>query len=227
MSCLPSGYSDLFVTMRDACKAFNEGRESAAHSGYHRLMPSLLSDRFDGALVIASDLHRHQLRKGTAVPYIAHLLAVTSLVLGQGGDEDQAISALLHDAVEDQGGEPILAMIRRGFGDRVAAIVEDCTDSYDPPRPPWRVRKELYVARVARIREDAFIVSIADKLENTRNILAGLRAFGDEAWERFSAGRDNVLWYYGALVDAYGRVTDGRLLDALRESVGDLERAAR
>lgn len=198
-----------------------------AASGYHREMPSLLTDRFDGALVIASDLHRHQLRKGTAVPYVAHLLSVAALVLGQGGDEDQAISALLHDSVEDQGGPPILAMIRRGFGDRVAAIVEDCSDSYEPPRPPWRVRKELYVARVPRIREDALIVSIADKLENTRNILAGLKAFGDEAWERFSAGKENVLWYYGTLVDAYGRVTDGRLLDALREAVDELQRAGR
>ena len=188
-------------------------------------MTSFLTDRFDGALVIASDLHRRQFRKGTAVPYVTHLLSVTALVLGHGGDEDQVIAALLHDAVEDQGGAPILTMIRRGFGDRVAAIVEDCTDGHESPKPSWRVQKELHVARLGRIRADALPVSIADKLDNTRHILAAFRIHHDATWNRFTAGRDDVLWYQRALVEAYARVTGGSLLEALRETVMQLELA--
>ena len=133
------------------------------------------------ALAMAATLHRCQLRKGTSTPYLAHLLGVTALVWEYGGDEEQAIAALLHDAVEDQGGAPTLERIRLGFGDRVAGIVEACTDTDEEPKPPWMERKKRYVAHISDVREDALIVSMADKLYNVRAILADYRTLGDRS----------------------------------------------
>src|SRR5574338_1076604 len=128
------------------------------------MSPPLLGARFDDALVFAARLHRRQIRKGTRIPYIAHLLAVTALVVEDGGDEDQAIAALLHDSVEDQGGLATLEEIRQRFGERVAGIVLACSDSTTSPRPPWRERKENYLAHLKHAPPDALRVSLADKV---------------------------------------------------------------
>jgi GTP pyrophosphokinase len=179
------------------------------------------------ALALAATLHRGQVRKGTSIPYLAHLLGVAAIVWEHGGDEEQAIAGLLHDAVEDQGGAPTLETIQRGFGERVAGIVDACTDADTVPKPPWRERKERYVAHIDQVREDALIVSMADKLHNVRAILADYLILGDGVWERFSAGKTEVLWYYRALVVAFRKRTSSLLLDRLDAAVTELEDAVR
>jgi (p)ppGpp synthase/HD superfamily hydrolase len=121
-----------------------------------------LTARFREALIWAAELHETQTRKGSDTPYVGHLMAVASTVIEHGGDEEQAIAALLHDAIEDQGGEETRQQIRRRFGDRVVAIVDACTDTDETPKPPWRVRKERYIAHLAEISEDALLISLAD-----------------------------------------------------------------
>src|SRR5438874_6528572 len=129
-----------------------------------------LSRGFNLAFEFASGLHHEQVRKGVGTPYIAHPMAVCALVLEAGGDEDQAIAALLHDTAEDHGGRKRLEDIRQRFGERVAAIVEGCTDSLDRPKPPWRVRKEHYLGHLAQASDDVLLVALADKLHNARSV---------------------------------------------------------
>lgn len=160
-----------------------------------------LTHRFDDALAFALDLHRDQKRKGKDVPYAAHLLSVAGLVLHFGGTEDQAIAALLHDAAEDAGGRPMLERIRERFGEAVARIVEDCTDTMETPKPAWRERKERYVASVAEKPAASLLVTACDKLDNARAIVADLRVHGRETLGRF-AGGDQVLWYYREITSA-------------------------
>jgi GTP pyrophosphokinase len=145
----------------------------------------LLGPRFSGALVFAAELHQDRVRKGTDVPYVAHLLSVAALVIEDGGDEDEAIAALLHDAVEDRGGRPTLEAIRSGFGERVATIVEACSDAEVTPKPPWRERKERYVQHLECAGASVLRVSVADKVHNARAILQDYRAVGEELWSRF------------------------------------------
>jgi (p)ppGpp synthase/HD superfamily hydrolase len=185
----------------------------------------ILTNRFRDALVFAFDLHREQERKGSGVPYVAHLLGVSSLAMEHGADEDGAIAALLHDAVEDQGGPAILSEIEARFGPRVARIVSACTDSTETPKPPWRERKERYVAHLAGAPPDAQLVSACDKLYNARAILADYREVGDALWERFTAGRDGVLWYYRALADAF--TLENPVKRELDEVVTELEELTR
>jgi len=185
-----------------------------------------LGHRFEEALPYAAQLHRDQVRKGTGVPYVSHLLAVAGIVLEHGGNEDEAIAALLHDAVEDQGGAPTLHAIRQRFGDTVAAIVEGCTDTDEMPKPPWRPRKEAYIAHVASASPSVRLVSAADKLHNARTILADYRRHGDAVWDRFSGGKDGTLWYYRALVEAYRPHGVTPLVGELERVVGELERLA-
>ena len=162
-----------------------------------------LSSRYEDALVYAARLHAHQARKGTGIPYISHLLTVSALVIQDGGDEDEAIAALLHDAVEDQGGLRTLEEIRRLFGDHVATIVEGCTDSMTHPKPPWRERKERYLSHLEQVSSDVRRVSLADKLHNARSILRDLRREGDLVWGRFKGGKEGTLWYYHSLVKIF------------------------
>jgi GTP pyrophosphokinase len=184
----------------------------------------LLTDRYRDALTYAFDLHREQERKGSGVPYFAHLIGVSSLALEHGADEDGAIAALLHDAVEDQGGEAILVEIESRYGNRVAAIVAACTDSLEAPKPPWRERKERYVAHLAEAPPEAQLVSACDKLYNARAILADYQIVGEALWERFSGGRDGVLWYYRALAGAF--TIDNAVKRELDEVVTELESLA-
>ncbi len=185
-----------------------------------------LTSRFDDAFLYAHRLHRQQWRKRTDRPYISHLMGVAAIVLQHGGDEDQAIAALLHDAVEDCGGAPLLAEIREKFGERVARIVDGCTDSDQTPKPPWRERKQAYIRRVRGEEADTRLVSAADKLYNVREILSDLRQQGDAIWERFKGGRDGSLWYYRSLVHAFREGAAVPLVDELDRAVAELEALA-
>src|ERR1035437_241253 len=149
-----------------------------------------LSPRFEQALVYATVVHAHQERKGSGIPYIAHLLGVCSLVLEHGGDEDAAIGALLHDAGEDAGGQGRLDDIRLRFGEGVAGIVQGCTDTLETPKPPWKKRKEQYIAHVEYAAPSVRLVSAADKVHNARAILADVRAKGEAAFAIFKGGKD-------------------------------------
>jgi len=186
----------------------------------------MLTARFRDALGLAAELHAGQVRKGTHVPYISHLMAVCAVVIENGGDEDEAVAALLHDAVEDQGGAPTLERIRERYGDRVAEIVAGCTDTDVTPKPPWRARKEHYLAHLPRASRSVLLVSTADKLHNARTILADFRACGEEVWCRFKGGREGSLWYYRALVETYRAIETTPLVEELDRVVTELERLA-
>jgi GTP pyrophosphokinase len=186
----------------------------------------ILSDRFADAFRYALELHRYQARKDTLIPYLSHLMSVAGLALEHGASEDEAIAALLHDAVEDQGGGPTREEIRRRFGDAVTAIVEGCTDAEVVPKPPWRARKEAYIAHVRSAPPSVRLVSNCDKLHNARSILADYRLKGEALWVRFTGGRDGTLWYYRALIDAYHAAGGSPVLDELERTVAELERLA-
>lgn len=185
-----------------------------------------LSKHFDEALVYASSLHRQQKRKGTGIPYLSHLMAVSSLVMEHDGDEEQAIAALLHDAVEDQGGLKTLAEIREKFGERVAAIVDGCTDAYEEPKPEWRQRKEAYMRHIEHAPDDIRLVSCADKLHNARAILLDYRNHGESLWDRFNPGKAGVIWYYRSLVSAFRKGRHFPLIDELDRVVSHIEKLA-
>jgi (p)ppGpp synthase/HD superfamily hydrolase len=182
-----------------------------------------LSSRFDAALALASFLHNGQVRKGTDIPYISHLLAVAAIVLEHGGSEDEAIAALLHDAVEDQGGKPTLERIERSFGPLVAGIVAANSDADTFPKPPWRERKEAYLAHIRHAPCSVRLVSCADKLHNVRSILAEFEALEQANWSKFNASRSEILWYYGRLADAFLAASDTRLTREFDAAVRDLE----
>jgi (p)ppGpp synthase/HD superfamily hydrolase len=182
-----------------------------------------LSRLYDEALVYASELHRTQERKGSGVPYIAHLLSVSSRVLSAGGTEVQAIGGLLHDAAEDQGGRATLETIRKRFGDGVAQIVSDCTDSWqDSPvqqKPAWRPRKEAYLANLPGKPATSLLVSLADKVDNAESILNDYSEIGDELWTRFTGGRDGTIWYYRTLSEIFDAALPGALSRQLAVTV--------
>ena len=185
-----------------------------------------LTERFEQALLLATRLHAGQTRKGSDVPYVAHLLSVAGLVLEHGGDEDQVIAALLHDAIEDQGDKITLDDIRQRFGQRVADIVDGCTDAYTRPKPPWRGRKQAYLAHLRHAPPEERLVSIADKLHNARTVLTDYRIMGETLWSRFNGGRDGTLWYYRALVEAFRAAGPTPMLEELDRVVSEIERLA-
>ncbi len=182
-----------------------------------------MSDRFVEALAYAESLHRRQRRKGSGCPYLAHLMAVASLVMEAGGSEDESIAALLHDAVEDQGGSRTAAEIRRRFGREVAEIVAACSED---KALDWLERKLAAVRRTERCGASARLVLSADKLHNARSILVDLRRHGDGIWDRFTGGRDGSLWYYRAMADALGRAGGSPLLPDLEAALSELESLA-
>jgi (p)ppGpp synthase/HD superfamily hydrolase len=186
-------------------------------------MPRLTA-RFDEALKYAHDVHREQVRKGNQSPYIGHLMAVASIVLDDGGSEDETIGALLHDAAEDHGGRSRLEEIRARFGDSVAKIVEDCTDSWETPKRPWIDRKREYVEHAHTIGTSSLRVSSADKVHNAYGILRDLRNSGETVWERFNAPADDVVMYYASLVKAFRHAGGGRLVDELDKIVKGIQR---
>ncbi len=190
----------------------------------HSRKPSVkLGPRFRKAFTFAADKHSGQARKASTIPYIAHLMGVASFVLEAGGDEDLAIAALLHDVVEDCGGAPMLKEVRRRFGARVARVVDGCTDADTDPKPPWRERKEKYIARLKKENADTRLVSAADKLNNVRSILSDYRAIGESVWSRFNGGREGTLWYYRTLRDEFLRHKPNRITRDFDLAVNDLE----
>jgi (p)ppGpp synthase/HD superfamily hydrolase len=181
--------------------------------------------RLQRAFRYAAEKHAGQTRKQTAVPYLSHLMAVASLVLEAGGDEDTAIAALLHDVVEDCGGMPRLREIRRQFGARVAKIVEGCTDSFGEPKAEWVERKKGYLRELKHADAETRLVSASDKLHNVRTILADYRRDGESIWERFTGKKEGTLWYYRALSDEYQRRGPNRNTRELEITVAQLESA--
>lgn len=189
----------------------------------------LLSPRFALALQFANQIHATQVRKGAGAPYISHLMAVSAQVLEYGGDEDQAIAALLHDAAEDCGGRPMLETVRVMFGNSVASIVECCTDTFDDPKPTWRPRKEAYIERMRREPATARLVVTADKLHNLSNTLRDIRTQGVDRWREAMAetpngAADKQLWYYRACRDALATGWTHPLLKEFSRAVVELER---
>lgn len=182
-----------------------------------------LGKKFEEALLFAAQKHAGQPRKGTEIPYVAHILSVAALVLEAGGDEELAIAALLHDVVEDCGGEPMLEEVRRKFGERVANIVDGCTDTYARPKPEWEKRKKDYLDHLRTADYETRLVSTADKLHNARAILADFMHDGESVWDRFKGGRDGTLWYYRAVTDELARMKTNRLTAQLQRTVDDLE----
>jgi len=183
----------------------------------------MLSEKFTEALVYATQLHATQIRKGSGVPYIAHLLGVASIALEYGANESEAIAALLHDAIEDQGGAKIRDEIQQRFGETVAQIVEGCTDTDLTPKPPWRDRKEAYLAHISHTSASVRLVSAADKLYNAQSILKDYRQIGDEIWQRFTGKKEGTLWYYRSLVNAFRQVETTPLIEELDRVVAELE----
>lgn len=183
----------------------------------------MLSSRFTNAFAFAAELHATQVRKGTAVPYIAHLMAVASLALEHGATEDEAIAALLHDAIEDQGGAVTREAIRSRFGNTVTAIVDGCSDADTIPKPPWRARKQAYIDHLAIASPSVRLVSACDKLHNCRSILTDYRIYGDALWERFKGGKDGTLWYYHSLVQTFQQFGLTPLINELAQVVSELE----
>ncbi len=183
-----------------------------------------LTDRFGDALRYAARTHAGQLRQADGRPYIGHLLRVAGLVIQEGGSEDEAIAALLHDAVEDQGGLRRLEDVRARYGDVVAEIVDECTDSYGEPRPPWRRRKERYLAALQHGSPGGLLVSLADKVDNVRTMLREHRIHGQALWSRSGRGPGDARWYYGALAIRFDQLLPGPLADQLTRLVAELDR---
>ncbi len=186
----------------------NAARKSAAQ---HTPRAIKLGPRFHRAFTFAAKNHAGQSRKASTIPYLAHLMGVASLVLEAGGNEDLAIAALLHDVVEDCGGKPMLKEVERRFGKPVARIVDGCTDAYGDPKPPWKQRKDEYIARLKSEDAHTRLVSAADKLNNIRSILSDYRAIGESVWSRFNGGREGTLWYYRTLRDEFLRDEPNRV----------------
>lgn len=183
-------------------------------------------EKFEEALVFAAQLHRDQKRKVSGVPYITHLLAVAALVGENGGTETEVIAALLHDAIEDQGGSATRAHIRARFGEEVVAMVDGCTDADSTPKPPWRPRKEAYIAHLPQASTSVRLISLADKTHNLRCLLTDLRQFGDEVWLRFAGRKEGTIWFYKTLLNVYMQGEPSPLRDEyqrLVESLGEWE----
>ena len=203
-------------------------------------MPVQLTSAYQDALGFAIQLHAGQTRKDTEIPYFSHVLAVSATVLEFGGTEEEAIAALLHDAVEDAGGQTTRKEIAGRFSESIALIVDGCSDNSPEAggkKKPWRIRKNAHIAHLKKAPPSVLLVTAADKLHNVRAIVTDFRYLGDALWDRFNASRDYILWYYGAVVDALdagdaplhdrdlnGEATTNldRLVDELEIAVEDL-----
>ena len=183
-----------------------------------------LSEKFRSAIDFAFQLHKDQIRKGSNVPYISHLMAVTGLVLESGGDEDEAIAAVLHDAVEDQGGLATLEEIRCRFGDKVASIVKECSDSFSTPKPPWRERKEKYLQKLETASPSVLKISLADKFHNIRSLYWAYLRYGEKTWANFRGGKEGTLWYYHELSKVFHKHNANFMLQEFDRYLEQLEK---
>ena len=189
---------------------------------------TILTERFEQAFLYASHVHGGHRRKGTSIPYLSHLMGVASLTLEHGGTEDQAIAALLHDAVEDQGGQERLDDIRARFGEGVAEIVRDCTDSHEEPKPEWRERKEAYLLSLETKPDSSLLVSLADKTHNARAIVTDLHHEGENLWARFNKPASGTLWYYRSLEQFFSsRWPSSSLTAQLKRAVDEMHAIAK
>jgi (p)ppGpp synthase/HD superfamily hydrolase len=184
---------------------------------------TILTPQFEAALTFAYRLHAQQLRKDNQTPYIAHLLSVTALVLEHQGTEAEAIAALLHDAIEDQGGIPTREKIRSQFGDEISAIIEGCTDSDTQPKPPWYERKQRYLHQIKTAAPSVRLVALADKLHNARSLLQLLRHQGSSAWDNFGGKKAGTLWFYQAFLDLYQTSSPNPMLHEFQQIVVQLK----
>jgi (p)ppGpp synthase/HD superfamily hydrolase len=184
------------------------------------------SKTFEEALVYATQLHRDQVRKGTGAPYITHLMGVAAIAGEYGGDEEQMIAGLLHDGPEDQGGKVILEQIRERFGERVARIVADCSDTFESPKPPWKARKETYIAHLKDAPDDSRLVSASDKLHNSRSILKDLHGRGESLWEIFKGGKEGSKWYYRTLQEEYAARGPKELADEIERVLDAIDQVS-
>jgi (p)ppGpp synthase/HD superfamily hydrolase len=184
----------------------------------------MLSSRFTNALLYAAELHSTQQRKVSGEPYLAHLLGAAAIVLDFGGNEDEAIAALLHDAIEDQGGRAVREEILRRFGEKVTTIVDGCTDADTNPKPPWRPRKEAYLARLRTASPSIRRVVAADKLHNLRSLTREYRRQGENLWKYFQGGREGTLWYHQTVVEILQSSGDPLLVEELQRSLEELMR---
>lgn len=210
-----------------ARRSRHHGEQRADAETIQGYLQMTLTDRFEDGLIYALRLHADQVRKATGVPYASHLLAVAAIVMEHGGDEDEAIAALLHDAVEDQGGDAVAEEIRERFGDRVADLVLACSDTRTFPKPPWRDRKEAHLEHLESAGPSVCLIAAADKLHNARSTLTALHENGDGVWERFRSGRDGMLWYLATAVDILRRRgVVPALIAELDEAVSALATAA-
>jgi (p)ppGpp synthase/HD superfamily hydrolase len=185
-----------------------------------------MTERFVDAVKLAAQLHRDQVRKGTDIPYISHLLRVAGLVLEFGADEDTAIAAMLHDAVEDQGGMPTAKLIREQFGDRVVRFVLGCSDSVtgtDQPKRPWRERKEAKIVAIKDLDQETRLIIACDKLDNLRSTVNTYPNAGPDFWKRFTGDRDGTLWYYHSMIRALRDAVNCPLLEELEITLARLE----
>ena len=190
--------------------------------------PPRLTDRFIAAATLAYEVHGEHRRLGTGIPYMAHLLVVTGLVLEDGGDETEAIAAMLHDAAEDGGGQTMLDRICAEFGDGVGAIVEACSDSLDPDdERSWRDKKAAFLERLPQLAGPAVRVALADKVHNARSIVRDYREAGPALWERFGGKTvDDQIWYYRALLGFFEDCHPGPLVEDLRRALAEIEALA-
>lgn len=182
-----------------------------------------LTSRFDDALLFAVALHREQRRKVNNAPYIGHLLRVCGIVLEYGGTEDEAIAALLHDALEDQNRPGLAEEILQRFGPTVLSIVRACSDTEVQPKPPWRERKESFLERLRTANAAVRLIQAADKLDNVTTLLGQYRVFGSEIWEKFNGGRDGTLWYYRRVAEILSWASENPLILELVKRVEELE----
>ena len=180
----------------------------------------MMSERFAEAVAMANELHSGQFRKGTKIPYISHPLIVAGTVLQNGGDEDEAIAAVLHDTVEDCGGKPVMEKIRQRFGEKIAGLVSGCTETDVQPKPPWRERKERYIQNIKSASPSVRLISCADKLHNAASILSEYKKVGAKVWDRFKGDKSETLWFYSAMVSALRAAGEDRpILDELEATV--------
>ena len=191
------------------------------------LKQPLLGKRFEEAFLLANHLHAEQKRKTSGAPYMSHLLSVAALVLQDGGDEDEAIAALLHDAAEDQGGEETLEIIKERFGEKVATIVGDCSDTFEIPKPPWKDRKEAHIARIKNASPPSIRIILADKLHNARALLRELRTKGETVWDSFTGKKEGTLWYYRTLHKTLGEIDQGYLWEEFGRVLEQIDQIAK
>ena len=183
-------------------------------------------DKYLEAYVYSYKLHKKQTRKGSNIPYFTHLSSVSNLIIENNGTTTQAIAGLLHDAVEDQGGAKTLAAIKRKFGPKVAKIVDQCSDTTIKPKPPWKTRKIKYIKDIKNKTQDTLLVSLCDKHHNANCILSDYQKVGEEIWDRFTASKQETLWYYESLYKEFKKYLKNHLelIKAYKNAVDEMKR---